>query len=193
MSRDWQKDMETVERFKYFRTLCHGIPMLVHGQTEAPEPVEVALEYWLQQYAAEKERGDNLQEELNDLNYKYEDVSEHSLKRKFELAEQRQRADIAELAYQGLAADCVTRGEYQSLLDKHTAVTKAYRAEKERVDKLGEAIEWVRQMFESEWTYELGVGEVVDEIIIKFDSLNPKEETKPAVLEDINLPGEETE
>ncbi|MGC6586557.1 hypothetical protein ACPV3A_16515 [Paenibacillus sp. Dod16] len=54
MSRDWQKDMETVERFKYFQTLCHGIPMLVHGQTEAPEPVEVALEYWLQQYAAEE-------------------------------------------------------------------------------------------------------------------------------------------
>lgn len=62
MSRDWQKDMETVERFKYFQTLCHGIPMLVHGQTEAPEPVEVALEYWLQQYAAEKERADKAEE-----------------------------------------------------------------------------------------------------------------------------------
>lgn len=59
--------------------------------------------FWLQQYAAEKER-----------------------------------ADIAESAYQGLAESAVTRGEYESLLDKHTAMTKAYRAEKERADKAEE-------------------------------------------------------
>lgn len=50
-------------------------------------------------------------------------------------AAEKQRADIAELAYHGLKEACVTIGEYQSLLDKHTAMTKAYRAEKERADQ----------------------------------------------------------
>jgi chromosome segregation ATPase len=53
-----------------------------------------------------------------------------------EAAAEKEHADIAELAYQGLAEIAVTRGEYQSLLDKHTAMTKAYRAEKARADKL---------------------------------------------------------
>lgn len=122
MSRDWQEDMELVERFKHFQTLCNSIhmPLLVHGQTEAPEPVEIALEYWLQQYAAEKER-----------------------------------VNIALSAYQGLAENAVTRGEYQSLLDKHTAMAKAYRAEKERADaaeareqKLREALKVIKERAE---------------------------------------------
>ncbi|OXL83166.1 hypothetical protein BCV73_08800 [Paenibacillus sp. SSG-1] len=96
-NRDWQADMKRVEDFKFAQTLVNGIQPRFHGENQMPEPTIYALEYWLQQYAAEK-----------------------------------QRADIAELAYQGLQEDVVTIGEYQSLLDKHTARTKAYWAEKER-------------------------------------------------------------
>ncbi|MYX21969.1 hypothetical protein GTY77_18165 [Streptomyces sp. SID8380] len=107
----------------------------------------LALEYYHQQYAAEKERGDGLQEELDDLSYKYDDLSEHSLKRKFELAEEKERANMAYLAYKGLAEDHVSRGEYESLLDKHTAMTKAYRAEKERADKSEEREKVLKHAF----------------------------------------------
>lgn len=33
-----------------------------------------------------------------------------------------------------------------------------------------EALEWTRKRFHEEWTYELGTGEIVDEILTKFDS-----------------------
>lgn len=56
-------------------------------------------------------------------------------------AEEKERANMAYLAYKGLAEDHVNRGEYESLLDKHTAMTKAYRAEKERADKLHNAVD----------------------------------------------------
>lgn len=56
------------------------------------------------------------------------------------ISELKEQASIAELAYRGLAEIAVTRGEYQSLLDKHTAMTKAHRAEKERGDKAEERI-----------------------------------------------------
>ncbi|MGG4552587.1 hypothetical protein [Paenibacillus humicus] len=32
-----------------------------------------------------------------------------------------------------------------------------------------EALEWMKQRFDGDWTYEIGIGEVVDEIIQKFD------------------------
>ena len=54
-------------------------------------------------------------------------------------AAEKQRADIAESAYHGLQEDVVTMGEYQSLLDKHTAMTKAHRVEKQRADMLHKA------------------------------------------------------
>lgn len=49
MSRDWQKDMERVENFADYQQWI-----------DDPEPIEIVLKYWLQQYAAEKERGDRL-------------------------------------------------------------------------------------------------------------------------------------
>lgn len=59
---------------------------------------------------------------------------------------EKQRADIAELAYKGLAEDCVTSGEYQSLMDKHTTMTKAHWAQKLRADKAeAEAEKWRRE------------------------------------------------
>ncbi|GIP55936.1 hypothetical protein [Paenibacillus vini] len=51
MSRDWQLDME---RCKDFTSM------------ESKSVYIKALEYWLQQYAAEKERGDKAEELLKD-------------------------------------------------------------------------------------------------------------------------------
>lgn len=45
-------------------------------------------------------------------------------------------------------------------------------SEVERLQKenkvMKEALEWTRKRFEEEWTYEPGIGEVVDEIIVRF-------------------------
>lgn len=32
-----------------------------------------------------------------------------------------------------------------------------------------EALEWTRKRFDDEWTYEMGIGEVVDEILGRFE------------------------
>ncbi|MNJ32052.1 hypothetical protein D3C77_267070 [compost metagenome] len=37
-------------------------------------------------------------------------------------------------------------------------------------ERMKEALEWMKQRFDGDWTYEIGIGEVVDEIIQKFDS-----------------------
>ncbi|MCM3703829.1 hypothetical protein [Paenibacillus macerans] len=139
--RDWQKDMELIEQYEHAKTLVHGWIPQAHGQDVPKEPVEEILKYWLQQYAAEKERADNLQEDLTDLEHRHLHLEEHSLKQKFKLEEEKQRADIAELAYRGLADDGVSRGEYESLLDKHSSMTKAYRGAEAREKKLREVIE----------------------------------------------------
>lgn len=128
MSRDWKKDKELLK---------HALENDDYVNAEIPM-------YWLQQYAAEKER-----------------------------------RDIAELAYQGLAESAVTRGEYQSLLDKHTAMTKAYRAEKERADKIEEREKVLKHAF----IVMLGYVPKTARVALDFDevlaSLYPKEETKP--------------
>lgn len=59
--RDWQKDMKLVEDFKFAQTLVNGIQPMFHGQFAPSEPIQYALEYWLQQYVAEKERADELE------------------------------------------------------------------------------------------------------------------------------------
>ena len=48
--------------------------------------------------------------------------------------------DIAHMAYEGLQNDCVSRGEYESLLSKHTAKAKALRAAEAREKRLKEAL-----------------------------------------------------
>lgn len=162
MSRDWQLDME---RCKDFTSM------------ESKSVYIKALEYWLQQYAAEKERGDDLQERFNHLADEHDDLLERSMKRKFELAEEKERANMAYLAYKGLAADNVSLGEYESLLDKHTAMTKAYRAEKERADKLREAIDKAIREY-GLWHDEGSAANVMVEILHNaVSSLYPKEET----------------
>ncbi len=183
MDRDWQKDLHVLKEaddWEYDPTF-NGEGNIVKDTTIIAENIGVsyastifnvfeALSYWINQAVAEKERSGDLQEELDDLNYKHEDLLERSLERKYKLAEEKERADIAYLAYKGLAEDHVSRGEYESLLDKHTAMTKAYRSEKERADKLREVIE---EAMEEEWRL---AGEQTPVYIILCQSLYPKEE-----------------
>ncbi|MEK5060503.1 hypothetical protein BK126_04535 [Paenibacillus sp. FSL H7-0326] len=63
MSRDWHKDMESVESFKRTQALLNGIQPTWHGEFSKPEPDVLILDYWLQQYAAEKERADKAEAE----------------------------------------------------------------------------------------------------------------------------------
>lgn len=59
--REWQEDMKRVENFKYLQTLVNGIRPIFHGELSSPpEPVEYALEYWLQQYKELEWNNDNL-------------------------------------------------------------------------------------------------------------------------------------
>jgi hypothetical protein len=45
----------------------------------------------------------------------------------------------------------------------------AFDAPDGEVQRLRAALDWVKRRFEEEWTYELGTGEVVEEIIVKFE------------------------
>ncbi|GIO83492.1 hypothetical protein J25TS5_04240 [Paenibacillus faecis] len=59
--RDWHKDMNQVSQFMNAMTLHNAPPY------EDIEPTEVALHYWLQQYAAEKERADKAEAQIETL------------------------------------------------------------------------------------------------------------------------------
>ncbi|MFB5758909.1 hypothetical protein [Paenibacillus medicaginis] len=37
------------------------------------------------------------------------------------------------------------------------------------IEEKNKALEWVKKQFEEEWTYEMGIGEVVDEIIQRLE------------------------
>ncbi|MNW38088.1 hypothetical protein D3C74_151470 [compost metagenome] len=66
--REWHKDMKIVENFKFAQTLVNGIQPMFHGQFKMPEPIEYALEYWLQHYAAEKEQTELWREHVRKSN-----------------------------------------------------------------------------------------------------------------------------
>ncbi|GAF10389.1 hypothetical protein [Paenibacillus pini] len=84
------------------------------------------LPYWLQQYA--------------ELTQEHAYAKQMAIQWNDKAVTEKARADIAEIAYVGLEQECVSRGEYESLLDKHTTTTKAYREEKERADGLNERL-----------------------------------------------------
>ncbi|WP_339314645.1 hypothetical protein [Paenibacillus sp. FSL M7-0896] len=46
--RDWQKDMERIEWMKHARTLCNQ-PIWQEQTPQLPEPLDIALEYWLKE------------------------------------------------------------------------------------------------------------------------------------------------
>lgn len=45
----------------------------------------------------------------------------------------------------------------------------AFDADNTEIQRLRAALDWLKRRFEEEWTYELGTGEVVEEIIVKFE------------------------
>ncbi|MGR6764470.1 hypothetical protein ACU1JV_21955 [Paenibacillus sp. T2-29] len=83
----------------------------------APE----ALPYWLQQYAALEREYERFRKAAMGWN---DDLT------KAESLIQQKDAEIAaaEKAYEGLQADCVSRGEYEATLKKLDDMTKAYNA-----------------------------------------------------------------
>lgn len=132
MKRDWQKDMEYLNRRKVKASNTDYVYLLHVAEHWLGQYADASNEvcFWKGEHSAEKERADRAIQERKQFNQVYE-----MLLKKFKESESREK-------------------------------------------NLREAIESVRQIFENEWTYELGVGEVVDEILGKFDSLYSKEETK---------------
>ena len=63
--------------------------------------------------------------------------------------------------------------EYGAYLELETIETHiesgAFDAPDGEIQRLKVALDWVKRRFEEEWTYELGTGEVVEEIIVKFE------------------------
>ncbi|MWV44803.1 hypothetical protein GRF59_14375 [Paenibacillus sp. HJL G12] len=57
--RDWQADLLIIKTYRKNRTTS------INEQTIKGVPVVDVIEYWLQQYAAEKERADELQQALD--------------------------------------------------------------------------------------------------------------------------------
>ncbi|WP_055108913.1 hypothetical protein [Paenibacillus ihumii] len=51
----------------------------------------------------------------------------------------------------------------------HHAEEARFQRQNREIGRLHAALAWVKRRFEEEWTYELGVGEVVDEIIQRFE------------------------
>ena len=121
MNRDWQKDMERVERFKYAQTLCNGIQPTFHGMISMPEPDVLVIEYWLQQAKFWKEQ--------------YDSATDDAEETQQQLEAEKERADKANEGYRLL----------RKLYDKQCSEKMEYYnemvIEKERADKLKEALE----------------------------------------------------
>lgn len=187
--RDWQADMALCEKATQepwvserakllpwstvypqdsFKFICDRVK---HEDADFIAEARTALPYWLQEVKKLCEVNQQEQRKILGL--------------RIRLNAAKERADIAELAYQGLAENAVNRGEYQSLLDKHTAMTKVYRVEKERADqaearelKLKEAIEAAINE-KAQWG---DAGNALD-VVVRYLSdtlsiLYPKEETE---------------
>lgn len=169
-NRDWQADKQTWDEFNN-GWFPGGASNNRDAFVEFAYFAMDALPYWLQEVKKLCEVNQQEQRKILGL--------------RIRLNAAKERADIAELAYQGLAENAVNRGEYQSLLDKHTAMTKVYRVEKERADqaearelKLKEAIE-VAINEKAQWG---DAGNALD-VVVRYLSdtlsiLYPKEATE---------------
>lgn len=129
MSRDWQQDMEIIESYLEFRHLSY-----YPEQKLAGVPVVYIIQYWLQQYAAEKERADKAEAEAE--KWRREALRKYPTPDAYDAAcvalhKHRERADRTEVA----------------LL------------------QMEESIAWIKTKYEFEWTFEPGIGEVVNDII----------------------------
>ena len=61
----------------------------------------------------------------------------------------------------------------------------AFDTPDDEIQRLKVALDWVKRRFEEEWTYELGTGEVVEEIIVKFEEALSA--TEPTGAERVSL------
>jgi DNA repair ATPase RecN len=52
------------------------------------------------------------------------------------LEEAQQQAELAYAAYEGLQGFCVSRGEYDSLLNKHSVLARAHRESQQEIERL---------------------------------------------------------
>lgn len=86
MSRDWQKDMARVLREKSRTSQYHSVFDSFGKLTHRIEAPYVALEYWLQQYAA-------AQEEIARINCDYYADKQRFVVQRRELAAEKERAD----------------------------------------------------------------------------------------------------
>lgn len=77
--RDWNKDMNMIQAYLENRHLTDYTEQRLAG-----EPVANVIYYWLQQYAAEKERADKLQAELSE----YTEANWKAFEREKKLQEQ---------------------------------------------------------------------------------------------------------
>lgn len=71
-NRDWQADMEMIEAYLEYRHLSN-----YPEQKLAGDPVANIIHYWLQQYAAEKERADNLESRHKSFLKVVQEATEH--------------------------------------------------------------------------------------------------------------------
>ncbi|MEK3674627.1 hypothetical protein [Paenibacillus sp. FSL R10-2771] len=71
------------------------------------------------------------------------------------LEEAQQQAELAYAAYEGLQGFCVSRGEYDSLLNKHSVLARAHREVQQTIARQQKVIDW----------YESGgsMGELLEE------------------------------
>lgn len=85
------------------------------------------------------------------------------------------RRHAEEQAELDATAGTYVRQEHQ---DMAYLLSEVERLQEENKD-MKEALEWTRKRFDEEWTYELGTGEVVDEILTKFDTALFRLKDKP--------------
>lgn len=158
---------------------------------EAPD----ALPYWLRQYAHEanearywREHAATVKEALARLQCDYQADKQRFHDRARELSEEKERVKELEQALDKprshlwfeltneRAKHRSAKERYRSLHNLHDeqrARASEYYNEMVRLEKETakhqEQLAWLKRMFEEEWTYEPGIGEVVDEIINRFE------------------------
>lgn len=156
--RDWHKDMNQVSQFMHAMTLHNDLPH------DVIEPTEVALHYWLQQYAAEKERAERLLTMLVRIKRHIDEFRALT-----GIGEEETVEEQAEAFNRVIKAEKERADKLQTELSEYTEANwKAFEREK----KLREAIEKARnRMGERTWT-------AVEQLFKTYDSLYKEEEAK---------------
>ncbi|MFD2703839.1 hypothetical protein ACFSVM_25750 [Paenibacillus shunpengii] len=162
MSRDWHKDMRMCEKASegpWHFTDTEDVWMLFGGFNghmqliKAPKNSSAYAEYW-----PESDDAVFISETRTALPYWLQ-----------QFATEKERADKAEAEAEKWRIEAFQK---YPTPDAYEAVCAALLKHRSRADQaeaellqLRASIAWIKTMFESDWTYEPGIGEVVDEII----------------------------